>query len=58
MRQLQEKVKELEERNSQMLISFELNNKNLASANREMKEYQKIAEERYKELSLKEKRVV
>jgi len=48
VRQLQDKVKELEERNSQMLISFELNNKSLVSANREMKEYQKLAEERYR----------
>ncbi len=40
-----------------MLASFQLNNKNLASANREMKDYQKLAEERYRQLSLKEKRV-
>lgn len=41
-----------------MLISFELNNKSLSSANREMKEYQKLAEERYKQVTLKERKVV
>jgi hypothetical protein len=40
-----------------MLVSFEMNNKSLASANRETKEYQRLAEERYRDLSLKERRV-
>jgi hypothetical protein len=57
MRQLQLKVKELEERNAEKLATLEANDHSLRLANREAKESQRLAEERLGTLLARERQL-